>query len=56
VTRHEERYAALRFTLLARRRAPVVAMGSALDDIVLRRLRARSDIEEVRPSPPDPVE
>lgn len=48
--RHEQHYTALRLALLARKRATVVRLRDErrIDDIVLRQVQRRLDIEEVR--------
>jgi CPA1 family monovalent cation:H+ antiporter len=53
--RLEEQYTALRLALIARKRATVLRLRDErrIDDTVLRQVRARLDIEELRLSPPD---
>jgi CPA1 family monovalent cation:H+ antiporter len=48
--RHDQQYTALRLALLTRNRAIVVRLRDELriDDIVLRQIQAKLDIEEVR--------
>jgi hypothetical protein len=48
--RHDQQYTALRLALLTRKRATVVRLRDdrRIDDIVLRQIQARLDIEEVR--------
>ena len=56
--RHDQQYTALRLALLAHKRATMVRMRDqrTIDDIVLRQLQARLDVEEVRLSRRDVVE
>jgi CPA1 family monovalent cation:H+ antiporter len=48
--RHDQQYTALRLALLSRKRAVVVRLRDErrIDDIVLRQVQSRLDIEEVR--------
>jgi CPA1 family monovalent cation:H+ antiporter len=50
VTQHDDQYTSLSLALIARRREALLELRDAqrIDDIVLRRVQARLDIEEVR--------
>jgi CPA1 family monovalent cation:H+ antiporter len=56
--RHDQQYAALRLALLGRKRATVIRLRDEgrIDDLVLRQLQSRLDVEEVRLSERELVE
>jgi CPA1 family monovalent cation:H+ antiporter len=58
VVRHDDQYTALRLALLAQERATLVQLRDEqqIDDIVLRQVQARLDLEEVRLSRSSPVD
>jgi Na+/H+ antiporter len=58
VVRHDDQYTSLSLALIARRREALLVLRDEqrIDDIVLRRVQARLDIEEVRFSRANPVE
>jgi CPA1 family monovalent cation:H+ antiporter len=58
VVQHDDQYTSLVLALLARRREALVELRDEqrIDDIVLRRVQARLDNEEVRFSRSNPVE
>jgi CPA1 family monovalent cation:H+ antiporter len=58
VVLHDDQYTALRLALLAEERATLVLLRDEqrIDDIVLRQVQARLDVEEVRLSRDSPVE
>jgi CPA1 family monovalent cation:H+ antiporter len=55
---HEDQYTRLRLATIARKRATVVALRDEgrIDDTVLRQIQSSLDIEEVRPSRPEPID
>jgi CPA1 family monovalent cation:H+ antiporter len=55
--RHDQRYAALRLAVLARKRATILRLRDEqrIDDTVLRHLQDRLDLEELRLSEQEPV-
>jgi monovalent cation/hydrogen antiporter len=57
VVQHDDEYTSLSLALIARRREALLTLRDEqrIDDIVLRRLQARLDIEEVRISRTNPV-
>ncbi len=58
MVQHDRQYATLWLALIARRREALLELrdGQRIDDIVLRQVEARLDIEEVRLSRSNPVE
>jgi CPA1 family monovalent cation:H+ antiporter len=58
VLRHDDQYASLWLALIARKREALLELRDEqrIDDIVLRQVQARLDIEEVRFSRADPVD
>jgi len=58
VVEHDDQYTSLSLALIARRREALLELRGErrIDDIVLRRVQARLDIEEVRLSRANPVE
>ena len=58
VVEHDDQYTSLSLALIARRREALLELRDAqrIDDIVLRRVQARLDIEEVRFSRANPLE
>ena len=58
VVLHDDQYTALRLALLAQERATLVQLRDEqqIDDIVLRQVQARLDLEEVRLSRNSPVD
>jgi NhaP-type Na+/H+ or K+/H+ antiporter len=58
VVQHDKQYTSLWLALIARRRQALLELrdGQRIDDIVLRQVEARLDIEEVRLSRSNPVE
>ncbi|WP_345523094.1 Na+/H+ antiporter [Nocardioides conyzicola] len=57
VVQHDDQYTSLQLALIGRRREALLELRDAqrIDDIVLRRVQARLDIEEVRISRTDPL-
>ena len=58
VVQHDDQYTALRLALIARKRVTLLQLRDEqrIDDIVLRQIEARLDIEEVRLTRDAPVE
>ena len=58
VVQHDDQYTSLLLALIARRREALLELRDEqrIDDIVLRQVQARLDIEEVRISRTSPVE
>ncbi len=58
VVEHDDQYTSLSLALIARRREALLQLRDAqrIDDIVLRRVQARLDIDEVRISRSNPIE
>ena len=58
VVQHDDQYTSLLLALIARRRAALLELRDEqrIDDIVLRQVQARLDIDEVRISRTSPVE
>jgi CPA1 family monovalent cation:H+ antiporter len=58
VVQHDDQYTSLSLALIARRREALLELRDAqrIDDIVLRRVQARLDIDEVRISRSNPIE
>jgi CPA1 family monovalent cation:H+ antiporter len=58
LVQHDDQYTSLSLALIARRREALLELRDVqrIDDIVLRRVQAQLDIEEVRLSRADPVE
>ncbi|WP_448640165.1 Na+/H+ antiporter [Geodermatophilus sp. URMC 63] len=56
--RHEQHYTALRLAVLAHKRATILRLRDErrIDDVVLRQVQARLDLEEVRLSRPQVIE
>jgi Na+/H+ antiporter len=58
VVRHDDEYASLHLALIARKREALLELRDEqrIDDIVLRQVQTRLDVEEIRFSRPDPVD